>query len=194
MNLALFDTAGATFSKCRSYRYNLYRRWSSAPAALFVMLNPSTADEIENDPTIERCQRRALDMGYGGIAVVNLFALRATDPRVLYRATDPVGPDNDVAIVTTAKVAGIVICGWEMHGHLHGRGEHVLALLVNEACVTPHALRLNADRTPCHPLYLPYNAKPFPLRRANDYGHPPFPRRQLREIPPLRRASDFESS
>ena len=73
----LFDQTGALFSPCKKYRYRLWREWSDEVPAVFVMLNPSTADEIVNDPTVERCERRARAMGFGGLRVANIFALRA---------------------------------------------------------------------------------------------------------------------
>ena len=88
--------------------------------AVFLMLNPSTADAIDNDPTVERCLRRALKMGFGGLMVCNTFAYRSTDPEKLYEVEDPVGPENDQIILARARSAGMVICGWGTHGALHG--------------------------------------------------------------------------
>ena len=82
----LFEQSGASFSPCGTYRYTLWRRWSFVPPATFVLLNPSTADATRNDPTVERCERRARELGCGGIRVANLFALRSTDP-ARYRAS-----------------------------------------------------------------------------------------------------------
>jgi hypothetical protein len=156
--------SGADFSTDRRYRYRLYRIWDETkPAAVFVMLNPSTADEIENDPTIERCQQRAMMMGYGGIVAVNIFAWRSTDPKKLYGLPDPVGPDNDRYIREAAMDAGVVVCGWGKHGNLFNRGLDVLCLL-REAGVTPHALKVNGDGTPAHPLYLSYKLLPTPMK------------------------------
>lgn len=159
---------GATFSECGRYRYALWRQWDkSQPYCLFLMLNPSTADEVDNDPTIERCERRARAMGFGGLYVANLFAWRSTDPRALALADDPVGPANDKAIVKAAKKAGKVICGWGNDGTLRGRDATVLALL-RKAKVEPHALAINKDGSPRHPLYVAYSEEPKPMRRANE--------------------------
>lgn len=157
----LFCTSGAEFSPCGLYRYSLWRQWGPAdsPPAMFLMLNPSTADETQNDPTVERCQRRAREMGYGGLLVGNIFALRSTDPGALYCWDDPQGPDNNVAILKMAKRAGIVICAWGAHGRLRGRGKQVHAIL-KAAGVTPHYLILNKDGTPKHPLYISYSVRP----------------------------------
>ncbi len=154
-----FEQSGAVFSTCRRYRYRLWRAWSEAPPAVFVMLNPSTADEIDNDPTVERCERRARALGFGGLRVANIFALRSTDPAALYDHDDPVGPENDAAIVESVVGAGLVVCAWGGHGNLHQRGEKVLHLLRSTG-VTPHYLRLNKDGTPKHPLYVGYAVKP----------------------------------
>lgn len=157
----LFCVSGAEFSPCGLYRYSLWRQWGPAdsPPAMFLMLNPSTADETQNDPTVERCQRRAREMGYGGLLVGNIFALRSTDPGALYCWDDPQGPDNNVAILKMAKRAGIVICAWGAHGRLRGRGKQVHAIL-KAAGVTPHYLILNKDGTPKHPLYISYSVRP----------------------------------
>ena len=154
------EFCGATFSPCRRYRYTLWRTWDTGkPACMFLMLNPSTADETANDPTVERCQRRAQLMGYGGLVVCNIFAYRSTDPDALYALNDPVGPDNDAAIIEQASQAGLVVCGWGKHGALHGRGTAVLNLL-RQAGITPYALRINGDGSPQHPLYVGYAQQP----------------------------------
>lgn len=155
----LFERSGALFSPCRQYRYRLWREWGDKPPAVFIMLNPSTADEVENDPTVERCERRARVMGYGGLRVANIFALRSTDPQALYEAEDPVGTDNDAGILESVKGAGIVVCAWGGHGNLNGRGELVRAML-RQAGVTPHYLVMNKDGTPKHPLYVGYDEMP----------------------------------
>lgn len=163
----LIDTEAA-FSPCRTWRYRLWRRWAPGPAILWLLLNPSTADETVNDPTVERCQRRTLAMAsgrYGGYMVCNVFALRSTRPKALYQATNPVGPDNDAAIVHCARLAERVICGWGNHGRLHHRSAHVLAML-REAGVVPECLTVTAAGEPGHPLYLGYNAAPRPYRHA----------------------------
>jgi hypothetical protein len=162
--MSLFtELSGARFSSCMKYRFELWRQWDEGkPYALFVMLNPSTADEVENDPTVERCQRRALSMGYGGVRVANIFAFRSTDPQGLYVEDDPVGVGNDEAIVSLATEAGVVICAWGTHGNYLDRGKRVLALL-RGAGVQPFCLKLNADGTPKHPLYVGYDVQPVPM-------------------------------
>ena len=123
------------------------------------MLNPSTADDVENDPTVERCERRARNTGFGGLRVANIFALRSTDPGALYETADPVGPENDSAILDSISDAGLVVCAWGGHGKLNGRGEYVLNL-IRGAGHMPHYLQLNQDGTPKHPLYVGYAQQP----------------------------------
>jgi hypothetical protein len=155
-------TRGALFSACMRYRYRLWRRWDDRPALAFVMLNPSTADVLNNDPTVERCERRARLGGYGALEVANIFALRSTDPRALYRTSDPIGPGNNAEILNATRDAGMVICAWGGHGRLLQRARDVLMMLRAHG-VVPHALDINRDGSPAHPLYLPYSMKPYPL-------------------------------
>lgn len=163
MPLPLFDETGALFSPCRRYRYRLWRYWDrSQPYLVFLMLNPSTADELTNDPTVERCERRARSMGYGGLEVVNIFAYRATDPAVMKAQDDPVGPDNNQAILDAVQAAGMVVCAWGMHGNYRGRGIEVRRLL-NDHRITPYCLRTGKDGQPGHPLYIGYDVLPTPL-------------------------------
>ena len=127
--------SGARFSPCGRYRYLLWRIWDeNRPPAVFVMPNPSTADEIKNDPTVERCERRARAMGFGGLRVANIFALRSTDPAALYQHADPVGPDNDAAIIESVAGAGIVVCAWGGHGNLNDRGAAVRVFRRKAGC------------------------------------------------------------
>ena len=91
--------AGALLSSCGTYRYRLWRYWHTEREPLiFIMLNPSTADAMQDDPTIRKCIGFAKRLGFGGIEVVNLFAYRATDPRDLRANGYQVGPDDFVAI------------------------------------------------------------------------------------------------
>lgn len=159
----LLMTTGATFSPCQQYRYRLWRQWDkSRPSVVFCMLNPSTADDVVNDPTIERCQRRAVQWGYGHMDVVNLFALRSTDPANLYTHADPFGPDNLDHILAAVEKAAVLVCGWGQHGKLHNADSRVLTHLRTTCAGKAHALRINKDGTPAHPLYLPYTLTPTP--------------------------------
>ncbi|MDR0576996.1 MAG: DUF1643 domain-containing protein [Candidatus Accumulibacter sp.] len=151
--------SNARISTCGTYRYLLSRVWGDAPPAVFIMLNPSTADAVKNDPTIDRCERRGRKMGHGGLIVANLFALRSADPAKLFRHPDPVGPGNDAAILEAVANAGIVICAWGRAGKWQGRDAAVLALL-RGAGVEPRALSFNKNGTPRHPLYVSYDKTP----------------------------------
>ncbi|MBL4916951.1 DUF1643 domain-containing protein [Szabonella alba] len=145
----------AQYSACGQYRYALTRIWQpDAPRLLWVMLNPSTASELRNDPTVARCENRARAGGFGGFRVVNLFAFRATAPADLRRAADPTGPDNDAAIATAATWAYVILCAWGMHGDWQGRGAAVAARL-RRAGHALHHLGLTQAGAPRHPLYLP---------------------------------------
>lgn len=125
------------------------------------MLNPSTATEARNDPTLARVQARARALGHGGFGVVNLFALRATDPADLRGAPDPVGPANDAAILAALPWAGQVICAWGAHGAHADRGAQVAARL-RDAGVALWHLGLTRGGQPRHPLYLPLSLPPQP--------------------------------
>lgn len=153
-------SAGAAFSACRRWRTLLWRRWDeSRPAANFLMLNPSTADEAVLDPTCARARGYAQRWGYGALLVTNAFAWRATDPDELKAAPDPVGRGNDAAILRAASSSAIVVCAWGNQGAHLGRSRRVLGLL-REAGITLHVLRLNAGGEPSHPLYLPGGLRP----------------------------------
>ena len=119
----------AVYSDCERYRYLLTRVWGPGPKALFVMLNPSTATEVQNDPTVERCERRARALGFGAFRVTNIFAFRATDPKVMRAVADPVGPENDAAILGSVAWADKVVCAWGNHGAASGPGRAVEAML-----------------------------------------------------------------
>lgn len=150
----LFDdgrAATALFSPCRTYRYTLTRDWADGPRALFVMLNPSTATEVVIDPTVRRCLGFAKAWGMAGLTVVNLFALRATDPKALYDHPDPVGPDNDHHLAEQASRAGLVVAAWGTHGALDDRDRNVMALLDG---VDLHCLGRTQSGHPRHPLYV----------------------------------------
>src|SRR5688572_9136925 len=122
--------SGATFSRCRRWRYLLWRCWdASKPTANFLMLNPSTADEQQLDPSCTRARNYAERWGYGALIVTNVFGWRATDPREMKAVRDPVGAGNDAAIVRAAREAALVVCAWGNHGEHHERARGVTALL-----------------------------------------------------------------
>ncbi len=138
-----------------TYRYTLRRELAPllpGPAVTFVMLNPSTATDEVDDPTIRRCMDFAKRWDCTSLRVVNLFAARATDPRELRHMTDPIGPENDSAIVTEAAAAGVVVLAWGVHGTYRGRDQAVWRLL--RPFRTGH-LGLTKGGHPRHPLYVP---------------------------------------
>ena len=152
--------SSALFSDCERYRYLLTRVWNAeGRRVLFIMLNPSTADEIKNDPTVERCERRARALGFGSFRVCNIFAYRATDPRVMRAETDPIGPENDDAIKESCGWADQVICAWGTHGAHLDRGTAV-SELVRANLDTAYHLGLSKAGHPKHPLYIAYAQQP----------------------------------
>ena len=150
----------ATYSDCERYRYALTRTWDEqAKRVLFVMLNPSKATEVQNDPTVERCERRAQALGFGAFQVTNIFAWRDTDPFKMRKATDPIGPENDAAILAGVAWADQVIAAWGTHGAHLDRGPQMAAIL--HATGKPiSTLGLSKHGHPKHPLYISYSQQP----------------------------------
>lgn len=150
----------AVLSIDRKYRYRLTRDVLEAGdgACCFVMLNPSTADEVIDDPTIRRCIGYARRFNCARLEVVNLFAYRSTDPEELYGMTrsDAVGPENDVHIAEACNASDIIICAWGNHGALFNRAGDVVSLIKAQQGAAPMmALKINTkSRQPAHPLYL----------------------------------------
>lgn len=155
--------SGAQFSECERYRYRLWRAWGTGPRVLFLMLNPSTADEAKLDPTVRRCYGYAQDWGYDGVEVCNIFAYRATDPKDMKAQADPIGPMNDPTLIAAAKSidaeGGRIICAWGQHGKYRQRSKRVRALMY-ENTVPLHYLRMSENGEPSHPLYLPKSLEP----------------------------------
>ena len=150
----------AIYSDCEKYRYSLTRTWDpQGNRALFVMLNPSTATEVQNDPTVERCERRARALGFGAFQVTNIFAWRDTDPRNMKAAADPIGPENDAAILDASRKADTIIAAWGSHGAHLQRGATVKALLCDLGKPLHH-LGLSKAGHPKHPLYISYTVQP----------------------------------
>ncbi len=151
----LKGTGGATYSDCETYRYTLWREWDLIkPKLVFCGLNPSTATERVEDNTIRRIIDFADRWGYGGITMLNIFAIRSTDPKRLYKVGYPIGPDNDSMIEAELACARVFVAGWGNHGLHMNRGAEVLAM-VKRAGVIPLCLGQNKKTgTPKHPLYL----------------------------------------
>lgn len=173
----------AVFSPCRTWRYTLTRRtgfdvlWPPERdehgeypipmglprTVLFVCLNPSTADEEQDDPTVRRCIRFARDWGFPRLVVCNLFGLRSTDPTALYSHPDPIGESNGAWTLQEAMEAKMVVIAWGNHGRLRGRGDEVRKLLGEVAPGKVYALGFNASGEPKHPLYLRADTVPVKL-------------------------------
>jgi hypothetical protein len=159
----LFGWNHAEFSPCRTWRYALYRRWAfDGPTMLVVMLNPSTADETTNDPTVNRIEKLARAKDFAAVTVANLFAFRTAYPRVLKQAPDPVGPNNDRWLQRLRVEHEMCIAGWGTHGSYRNRAAKVLAAgwLGDLLCFDT-----NGDGSPTHPLFIPdeklYDPQPY---------------------------------
>lgn len=149
------------FSLDRKYRYTLWREWGYGPKGLYAMfigLNPSTADETHDDPTVRRCIRFAKDWGYGAMVMTNIFAYRATHPEDVRVQKDPVGMDNDKWLVKCASEASIKVACWGTHGRHLDRGTEVRRLIAPLSC-----LGLTKGGSPRHPLYILASTKPVPF-------------------------------
>ncbi len=147
---------GAQFSPCRTWRYSLWRTWDRDKGhIMFIGLNPSTADELKDDPTVRRCINYARDWGYGGIHMLNIFAYRATDPKELRSASDPIGHENNIFLQMYSACSRMVVACWGVHGTFQNRDKQVIDLLSDLYC-----LGLTKNGHPKHPLYLPKNSLP----------------------------------
>lgn len=133
------------------YRYLLWRVWNpDLPLLLWILLNPSTADESSNDPTLRRVQGFSQSFGYGGLEVVNLFALRSPDPRALAQIVDPVGPENDRYIRGAVVRATKIIAAWGNYRMLYRRDHWILSQIAGPI----FCLGITRNGNPRHPLYL----------------------------------------
>ena len=168
----LFDSGKkAIISDCGNYRYQLHRVWdNSKPKVLFLMLNPSTADEKEDDPTIRRCIAFSKSWGYGGLLVGNLFAFRATNPKIITKINDPIGSLNICHLAEMSNNVQSIICAWgnsSIVSCLMKKFPNYMPLLaVNKKL---HYLELSNDGTPKHPLYLKGDLKP--MEYTSNYKH-----------------------
>ena len=158
----------AIISECGRYRYALGRTWTRGAARVtWIMLNPSTADDQDDDATIRRCAGYARRWGFGGIDVVNLYAWRATDWRELLTAVDPIGPLCNDTIRAAAALSSVTVCAWGNHpadvaAHTgRDRVREVLALVARERL---HVLATTKKGHPHHPLRLPASLAPAPFR------------------------------
>ncbi|MBB3167330.1 DUF1643 domain-containing protein [Simiduia aestuariiviva] len=148
----------AHLSPCRTYRYALWRTWDdNLPPVMFIGLNPSTADEQQDDPTLRRCINFAKSWGYGGVIMANLFAFRATDPAHMKQAEDPVGPQNNRWLRKLAQQSALVVAAWGNDGDYRQRATQVCQRIANL-----HCLKINGSGAPGHPLYQRANCQPLP--------------------------------
>lgn len=160
----------AEISPCGQYRYQLRRlstvRQPSGPPAVFLMLNPSTADALQDDPTIRRCRGFAERWGCNGLVVVNLYGLRSSDPRALDQHSNPVGPNNDSWILRSARESARVVCAWGVNAKpdrvrdvvevLDALGIELVCLGATKHGHPRHPLYVRADQ-PLVPWSLPCN-------------------------------------
>ncbi len=150
--------SGAKFSECRRYRYALWRKWDTelhGELVTFIGLNPSMADETFDDQTISRCIRFAKDWGYGGLLMLNVFGFRATDPKIMQAAKDPIGPGNDTAFRSYLPQAGMIVAAWGVHCP-PDRERQLCEAIGREI----YCLGRTKDGRPKHPLYVKANTKP----------------------------------
>tara|TARA_Y100000310_G_C20698667_1_gene827657 strand:+ start:5255 stop:5773 length:519 start_codon:yes stop_codon:yes gene_type:complete len=144
----------AIYSPSGKHRYLLNRTWNpSGKSLLYIGLNPSTATEISNDPTITRVINFAKREGFGSISICNLFSYRATLPSDLKSSSDPIGKETDPFILQQAKKADSILLGWGNHASFLERGKSVQNLLLPHKEKT-FCLGLTKSNEPKHPLYL----------------------------------------
>jgi hypothetical protein len=160
-------SSSAVIDPTGRYRYSLTRTWGErlrgmplveGGLVVWIMLNPSTADAEQDDPTIRKCIGFTKRWGYGGLVVVNLFAWRATDPRELRKIEDPVGRENHAAIAEACDGASLIMAAWGTKGWWLGR--HGLMRSDLQHFGIAHHLGLTKEGFPKHPLYVPYETKP----------------------------------
>ena len=161
----------AVFSTDRKYRYLLTRIWDDSKEKVgFICLNPSTADEKNDDPTIRRCIGYAKSWGYGGLVLGNIFSYRTPYPKILFNAIlkgiHPVGPANDLWLLRIAETSDLVVAAWGNHGDYLNRAPLVRKLLKNKL----HVLKLTKGGMPAHPLYLKKELKPLQWKNGNEKG------------------------
>ena len=154
--------SNAVLSKDRKYRYVLSRIWDETePMVMFIGLNPSTADEAKDDPTLRRCINYAKMWGYGGIYMLNLFAFRATKPKDMLHTEEPIGDENDKYLLEYSSISDKIICAWGDNGSYKDRSSEIRMKFKNLDC-----LALNKSGEPSHPLYLKKDLTPKKLLKV----------------------------
>ena len=150
----LFLERDAVISDCGKYRYLLRRSWDSEkPRALFVMLNPSTADANIDDATIRSCIRLSKALGFGSFEVVNIFGYRATDPKELFTAAEPIGPMNERIVSAAVHRCDTVICAWGAHPMAQRKAGFLLGYVRSNRPAV-YCLGRTKSGAPKHPLYI----------------------------------------
>jgi len=162
-------TEGATAVPAARYRYSLTRVLGHGPTATFILLNPSTADATTDDPTVRRCIGFARRWGCGRLRIVNLFARRATSPRLLRFVPDPVGRRNAAAITAALveSAGGPLVAGWGNFGKLQGQADAVVGWLAARGGPALTCLGVTRTGAPRHPLYVAYETPLVPYRPFN---------------------------
>lgn len=159
--------SGAVFSDDQIYRYLLWRKWSEADPLCYVLLNPSTATEVLDDPTIRRCIGFAKRENAGGMFILNMFGLRSTDPKGLYKIEDPEGPENIRWIQEITTIYKRAIVAWGAHGSLMGQNKKILDCLQNNG-VLIRCFGITKSGNPKHPLYLRNDTELVNFGRINE--------------------------
>ncbi len=151
----------AVFSDCFNFRYSITRKWRPlGRKLLYILLNPSKATEEISDPTLVRCQNRAMFLGYKQFRVCNLFALRSTNPSLLKIAPDIIGYYNDEILCESIAWADDIICSWGNWGTIRGRNLKVKSILQNSKKPVYH-LGLTKKNQPKHLLYIGFDMRPY---------------------------------
>jgi hypothetical protein len=141
---------GADISADHLYRYSLWRIWQPAePLVMFIGLNPSTADATTDDHTIRRCLRFSADWNCGGLVMTNLFAFRATDPKAMLTAAEPIGTENDTVLAHWVQKALFIVAVWGTKGGHQGRNK-----AIEERFPNLHCFGVTKDGFPRHPARL----------------------------------------
>lgn len=162
MDLFGSNESSAVISPDGLYRYSLQRKWGESGRRItFIGLNPSTADSTTDDPTIRRCIGFAKAWGGTSLSMVNLFALRSTNPKALFLAPDPIGPENDEWLERIMCSSDLIVAAWGNHGSFLNRASEIVDRFADRL----HALAITGQGEPGHPLYIRSDTIPFKLLR-----------------------------